>query len=312
MEIIPQQGATKMCNLCGVVCHVVHDGVLSDRGHRFDIFECSSCGFQQKASEISHDLLVEEVYGNLSFIEKRASADNSRPERDYIGDYVDGLGGPRAVLEVGPGAGGNLNYAKQRGHQCFSLDVSDDNNAYFAATFGWDGVYRSFEEIEDESFDVIILTHVIEHVEYPLPFLNEVYRVLSPNGEIILSTPNGSSLWSRVLGRRWWMYAIDDHFSFFRPRHFHWLASELGIETVRIWTPNMHSFLTLYRGWRPVKIDPGVQIKDSDLGGWTLRRAVAKFLAVPMEFLTTPFSWFGLGYEVVVIFKKPLASGPEA
>lgn len=43
--------------------------------------------------------------------------------------------------------------------------------------------------IEDNSFDTIFCTQVIEHVEDHNKLLSEVYRLLKPNGHIILSGP---------------------------------------------------------------------------------------------------------------------------
>lgn len=52
---------------------------------------------------------------------------------------------------------------------------------------------------KDASFDCVILTEVIEHLEYPNLLLNEIHRILKPNWILILSTPNIFSLVSRLL-----------------------------------------------------------------------------------------------------------------
>ena len=51
----------------------------------------------------------------------------------------------------------------------------------------------------DNSFEVIILSEVIEHLEYPNLHLNEIHRILKPHWIFILTTPNVSSLLSRIL-----------------------------------------------------------------------------------------------------------------
>ncbi len=42
----------------------------------------------------------------------------------------------------------------------------------------------------DESFDVVVSIETIEHLEKPMQFLSECYRVLKPGGEFVCSTPN--------------------------------------------------------------------------------------------------------------------------
>lgn len=53
----------------------------------------------------------------------------------------------------------------------------------------------------DESFDTIVASEVIEHINYNdgKAFLKEARRVLSPKGKIIISTPNLSNLYRRYL-----------------------------------------------------------------------------------------------------------------
>lgn len=49
----------------------------------------------------------------------------------------------------------------------------------------------------DNSFDVIIFTEVIEHLSNPLFVLSEIKRVVKTNGSVIISTPNAVGLSAR-------------------------------------------------------------------------------------------------------------------
>jgi ubiquinone/menaquinone biosynthesis C-methylase UbiE len=51
---------------------------------------------------------------------------------------------------------------------------------------------------DDNSFDIITATEVIEHLEDFRAILREIYRILKPNGMIVLSTPNTINLNSRL------------------------------------------------------------------------------------------------------------------
>jgi SAM-dependent methyltransferase len=52
-------------------------------------------------------------------------------------------------------------------------------------------------EMEDQSIDLVLSTQVLEHVEDPLFYLSESFRVLKPGGKLILSTHG------------YWMYHPD-------------------------------------------------------------------------------------------------------
>lgn len=49
----------------------------------------------------------------------------------------------------------------------------------------------------DASFDVVILSEVVEHLPTWIPVLHEAGRVLAPGGHLVLSTPNIQRLHSR-------------------------------------------------------------------------------------------------------------------
>jgi len=51
---------------------------------------------------------------------------------------------------------------------------------------------------KDEFFDVVFALEIIEHLSNPSHFLEEIYRVLKPQGVIIISTPNIASWHSRL------------------------------------------------------------------------------------------------------------------
>jgi SAM-dependent methyltransferase len=48
--------------------------------------------------------------------------------------------------------------------------------------------------LDDASVDLVIFTHVIEHLYHPLPVFQEVARVLKPGGHVIVSTDNAMML----------------------------------------------------------------------------------------------------------------------
>jgi len=49
----------------------------------------------------------------------------------------------------------------------------------------------------DSSIDRMLLVHSLEHAESPRETLKEVWRVLSPNGRIVIVVPNRRGVWAR-------------------------------------------------------------------------------------------------------------------
>jgi len=49
---------------------------------------------------------------------------------------------------------------------------------------------------KEETFKTVLFIEVIEHLEEPALALQEIYRCLKPEGNLILSTPNALGIWS--------------------------------------------------------------------------------------------------------------------
>lgn len=67
---------------------------------------------------------------------------------------------------------------------------SDYKRADYLSTDGLDYIVSENSTIEekDETFDLIISTQVLEHVKNPNTYLQECYRLLKPNGNLVLTT----------------------------------------------------------------------------------------------------------------------------
>jgi SAM-dependent methyltransferase len=90
-----------------------------------------------------------------------------------------------AVLDFGCGAGHilrNLNCARRVG-----VDVNPTARA--AAIQAGLQCYESLANVEDDSFNVVISHHALEHVEHPIAVLRELRRKLRPSGTLVLYLP---------------------------------------------------------------------------------------------------------------------------
>lgn len=102
--------------------------------------------------------------------------------------------GPMRVLEIGTGSGGIAHYfATHPTLDCTvtAVDVKDQRLVYEGYTFVL--VSDTSLPFEDESFDVVLSNHVIEHVgdrEAQLMHLKEIRRVLARGGIGYLAVPN--------------------------------------------------------------------------------------------------------------------------
>jgi SAM-dependent methyltransferase len=59
----------------------------------------------------------------------------------------------------------------------------------------------------DETYDLINMNHVLEHIPEPDVFLQRIRNKLAPSGYLLIATPNAKSLWAKIFTRCW--FALD-------------------------------------------------------------------------------------------------------
>ncbi|MDR2521566.1 MAG: class I SAM-dependent methyltransferase, partial [Spirochaetaceae bacterium] len=124
--------------------------------------------------------------------------------------------GRRRLLDIGCATGALLAALRERGWEVCGVEVSAAQAAYARSERGLAVHTGSLEEAAFASgaFDVVLASHVIEHVADPLAFVWEVSQVLSGGGYFFVTTPNIAGFQARLFGSRW-RSAIFDHLYLF-------------------------------------------------------------------------------------------------
>jgi SAM-dependent methyltransferase len=90
------------------------------------------------------------------------------------------------------------------------------------------------EALDPESYDVVVLSNVLEHSLDPRQMLMDIRRVLSPKGQIWISCPNSRSWMRSLYGRSWINWHVPVHISFFSPEAMKHLLAEVGFSNIRV------------------------------------------------------------------------------
>ena len=100
----------------------------------------------------------------------------------------------KIVLDIGFGSGNILEVLKKGGAICHGVEISQTaidrlkGQGYCLKHTGGETL-----PYNNEYFDMIVCSHILEHIKNEKKILNEIKRILKPNGLLILGVPTGKT-----------------------------------------------------------------------------------------------------------------------
>lgn len=144
------------------------------------------------------------------------------------------------ILDIGAGTGEFLSVAKNDGWQTIGLEPSDRAKA-IAKNKGVSFVENT-SELENQSFDVISMWHVLEHVPDLDKQIKELKRLLKPTGTLIIAVPNFKSFDAKHYGKFWAAFDVPIHFWHFSKTAIKLLFEKEGMKLEKVLPMKFDSF----------------------------------------------------------------------
>ena len=143
--------------------------------------------------------------------------------------------GSGSLLDVGCGNGGWLAPLAECGWRVQGVEL-DEPAARAANDAGVPVACGTLHDarFNDASFDVVRLHYVFEHLLNPGDVLDEIRRILKPDGLCYIRIPNIASLTFRWFGRFWFPLDVPRHVVHYTPATFTRLAAAHGFAVRRI------------------------------------------------------------------------------
>jgi SAM-dependent methyltransferase len=140
----------------------------------------------------------------------------------------------RRLLEIGCGSGAFLARMRRLGWDVCGLDPDPAAVSWGRQAYGLDISCNTLDQADfsADSFDVITMNHVVEHVHDPMALLTECERILRPGGRLILTTPNANSWGHKIFGRDWRGLEPPRHFMIFSLRNLGECARRSNFRTL--------------------------------------------------------------------------------
>ena len=118
-----------------------------------------------------------------------------------------------SVLDIGCGTGDFLVTSQANGWDITGVETN--SKAKQLAENKNVKVHTTSQGLPDNSFDIITMWHVLEHVYDVDAQIIELKRLIKPNGTIIIAVPNYKSFDAKLYGRHWAAFDVPRHLTHF-------------------------------------------------------------------------------------------------
>lgn len=136
------------------------------------------------------------------------------------------------LLDIGAGTGDFLSFAKQNDWQTTGIEPNE--KARNSAISKGISFVEDSKLLEKNTYDVITMWHVLEHVS-DLDFqIKELKRLLKPNGTILIAVPNFNSYDAKYYGSYWAAYDVPRHFWHFSKTAIKLLFEKQGLNLQKV------------------------------------------------------------------------------
>lgn len=139
------------------------------------------------------------------------------------------------LLDFGCGNGHFLNLIKQRGWQPFGVEFSSKAVDYAKTRFGINVHLGTIQQANfpPDSFDVITLWDVLEHLPNPLEVLCELRNLLKADGVLIIQVPNINGWQARIFQKYWFHIDAPRHLYHFSQKTLMQILQKAGYKIIK-------------------------------------------------------------------------------
>ncbi len=225
------------CPICGPV-----SANIKFRDPPYSLLGCSACGLTFVSPQRNGRALIADLYATNLWSSDSPShfgyADYLEQHENYVRTFKKRSKPLRALrpgslLDVGCASGYFMKVMRDdHGWEVTGIEPSDLAADFGRRRYGLQiatGVLAD-ADVAPCSFDLVTMWDVIEHLPDPIGELELARRMLKPDGLILLETQDVSSVFARMLGRKWHHYKHAEHLWHFDPATITLLLEKAGFD----------------------------------------------------------------------------------
>jgi SAM-dependent methyltransferase len=228
------------------LCHNQASSILinTETAHsKFHVIQCRQCTLARTFPIPDDDII--HIHDRIQYYGKNESKfipifQNIRDRlskkraKKYLSMIPNSIKRPK-ILDIGCAEGRLLNSFLKYGCDCYGVEhpsypkrrfLNSNRIQYFVGDL-------EFLDLEERSFNIIILWHVLEHLNNPDSVVSRVYDLLAPDGILVLAVPNFSSIEAIIFKQLWFHLDIPWHKYHFTKRSLRYLTEKNHFEIIK-------------------------------------------------------------------------------
>jgi SAM-dependent methyltransferase len=201
------------------------------------VWDCLRCDVAFVWPRPTEAALTEAYQGYGATQISESDADGVEPADGFVQEALGESenGGARTLLDVGCSSGRVLAAALRRGWRAEGIEIDGPTAHETARRLG--AVVHHGPAVPTlrslGQYDLVVASHVLEHLVDPRGALEELRRHLAPRGYLLVRLPNARSRAATLLRRRWNWFRPPLHLTYFSPATLEFAARRWGLSWVR-------------------------------------------------------------------------------
>ena len=200
----------------------------------FRIIKCKGCGLVYQDNFEQYDK-IDKIYNSFyldSPPQDILSRKNDTKVRKLVYSDIEKIQKPPGLmLDIGCSFGESMMFFEKKGWKTIGIDICE-TSVNWAKDQGLNCIFTSIEKYTpDKKFDIILMSHVLEHIGDPVAALKRIKKWLKPGGIIHIRVPN---IESRLLNNK--IFFLGDlspfqHLYYFSPNNINLLLNKVGLKS---------------------------------------------------------------------------------
>lgn len=136
-----------------------------------------------------------------------------------------------SLLDIGTGTGYFPHVMQQKGWRVEAIEKNVGAREFGIKNFGLSiQDDKALMNMTADSYDVVTLWHVMEHLQNLHETWDKLKEILKPNGVLIVAVPNDASYDAKIYGHEWAAYDVPRHLWHFEPKTMKALGEHHGFQ----------------------------------------------------------------------------------